>query len=456
MPKQDPDERGRNFKEVALGYSLEAAKKEAERCIQCKKPFCIEGCPVEIRIPEFIQLIAQGDIAGALAKIRETNFLPGICGRVCPQEEQCEARCALRHKYQSVAIGRLERFAADWEIAQGKVSLPTVAPPSGHKVAVVGSGPSGLTVAAELAKLGHKVTLFEALHKPGGVLVYGIPEFRLPKSIVDRECEILKTLGVEFQFDFIVARTATVDDFFEMGYKAVFLGLGAGLPSFMNIPGENLTGILSANEFLTRVNLMKAYEFPAYDTPVRIGRRVAVIGAGNVAMDAARCARRLGAEEVHIVYRRSLQEVPARKEEVENAEEEGIHFDFLMSPIRYLGDEKGKVQAMELMRMELGEPDASGRRRPLPVKGSEFQREVDMVIVAVGTGASPLVPKSTHGLETNKHGYILADQTTGKTTKKGVWSGGDIVTGAATVIEAMGAGRKAAQSMDAYLRTGQW
>ncbi|MFA7001562.1 MAG: NADPH-dependent glutamate synthase [Candidatus Omnitrophota bacterium] len=456
MPKQEPGERRRNYDEVATGYTPEQAKLEAERCIQCKKPLCIEGCPVEIKIPEFVKLVATGDFESALAKVRETNFLPGICGRVCPQEEQCEARCVVGKKHEPVAIGRLERFVADWEIRQGKVPKPEQLSPTGRKVAVVGSGPAGLTVAGELAKLGHKVTIFEALHKAGGVLVYGSPEFRLPKAIVARECEVLEKLGVEFQFDFIAARTATVDDFFEMGYDAVFLGLGAGLPSFMNLPGENLAGVYSANEFLTRVNLMKAYRFPSYDTPVQVGRQVAVVGAGNVAMDAARCALRLGAEEVHIVYRRSRQEVPARKEEVENAEEEGIFFDFLMSPVRYLGDEKGRVNAMELIRMELGEPDASGRRRPVAVQGSEFKRAVDMVIVAVGTGASPLVPRSTHGLETNKYGYIVADPAIGKTTKKGVWAGGDIVTGAATVIEAMGAGRKAARSIDDYLRTGQW
>lgn len=456
IPKQKPEDRVRNFNEVALGYTPQTAKIEADRCIQCKKPFCVEGCPVEIKIPEFVKLIAQGNVEGALAKIRETNFLPGICGRVCPQEEQCESRCTLGKKYQPVAIGRLERFVADWEIQQGRIKIPELPPSSGRKVAVVGSGPAGLTVAAELSKLGHQVTLFEALHKPGGVLVYGIPEFRLPKAIVERECEVLKKLGVEIQLDFIAARTATIDEFFEMGYEAVFLGLGAGLPSFMNIPGENLTGVFSANEFLTRVNLMKAYQFPQYDTPIRIGQCVAVIGAGNVAMDAARCSLRLGAKEVHVVYRRSQQEVPARKEEFENAQEEGVIFDFLMSPVRYLGDEKGRVRAMEVIRMELGEPDASGRRRPVPVKGSEYTRDVDMVIVAIGTGANPLVPRSTRGLETNKYGYITADAATGRTTKKGVWAGGDIVTGAATVIEAMGAGRKAARSMDEYLRTGQW
>ncbi len=452
MPKQPPKERARNFNEVATGYSADLARKEAERCIQCKKPLCVEGCPVEIKIPEFIKLISSGDVAGALAKIRETNYLPGICGRVCPQEEQCELRCILGKKGQPVAIGRLERFVADQEMQKNQKTAPVVQPSTGHKVAVVGSGPAGLAAAAELARLGHAVTVFEALHKPGGVLVYGIPEFRLPKKIVERECEALEKMGVKIQLDFIAGRTATVDDFFNLGYEAVFLGIGAGNPSLMNIPGENLIGIYSANEFLTRVNLMKAYEFPAYDTPVYTGKRVAVIGAGNVAMDAARCAVRLGSEEVHVVYRRSRAEAPARKEELENAEEEGIIFDFLVSPMRYLANDQGCVRAIELIRMELGEPDASGRRRPVPVKGSEFTIEADLVIVAVGTEANPIVPSTTPGLDTNKWGYILADPATGKTTKDGVWAGGDIVTGAATVIEAMGAGRKAARSIDEYLK----
>jgi glutamate synthase (NADPH/NADH) small chain len=454
MPKQDPAERVANFFEVALGYSLEEAKKEAERCLQCKKPLCVTGCPVEINIPAFIKLIAEGDYAGALAKIREKSLLPGVCGRVCPQEEQCEKYCVLGKKLESVAIGRLERFAADWEIVKGVLNVPKKAAPTGHKVAVVGSGPAGLTVAADLAALGHSVTIFEALHKLGGVLVYGIPEFRLPKAIVERECDLLQKLGVDIKLDFIAAKTATIDEFFAMGYEAVFLGLGAGIPQFMDIPGENLAGVSSANEFLTRVNLMKAYKFPEYDTPVQIGKYVAVIGAGNVSMDAARSALRLGAKEVHVIYRRSREEVPARHEELENAEEEGIIFDFLVAPIRYIGDEKGHVCAAELQRMELGEPDASGRRRPVPIKGSEFKMNFDMVIVAIGTGANPLVTSTTPGLVTNKWGYITADPQTGKTAKKGVWAGGDIVTGSATVIQAMGAGRIAARSIDEYLRTG--
>jgi len=456
IPKQTPKDRVKNFNEVALGYTPELAQLEAQRCIQCKKPFCIEGCPVEIDIPAFIKLIKEGDFEGALAKIRETNLLPGVCGRVCPQEEQCEKVCIMARRFEPVAIGRLERFVADWEIQQNKMDLPEIAPPTGHKVAVVGSGPGGLTVAADLAKLGHKVTLFEALHKPGGVLVYGIPEFRLPKAIVARECHILEEIGVDIRTDFVVGRTASVDELFEMEYEAVYLGLGAGLPWFMNIPGENLVGVYSANEYLTRINLMKAYKFPEYDTPIRVGDRVIVVGGGNVAMDSVRSSLRLGAKEAHIIYRRSRKEMPARNEEIENAEEEGVVFNFLVNPVRYIGNEQGRVKQVELLKMELGEPDASGRRRPVPIEGSEYIMDIDTVVVAIGNGANPLVPSSTPGLETNKWGYIVADEETGKTTKKGVWAGGDIVTGAATVILAMGAGRKAANSIHEYLTTGEW
>jgi len=456
IPKQSPKDRVRNFNEVALGYTPELAQLEAQRCIQCKNPFCIEGCPVEIDIPAFIKLIKEGDFDGALAKIRETNLLPGVCGRVCPQEEQCEKVCIMARRFEPVAIGRLERFVADWEIKQNKMDLPEIASPTGHKVAVVGSGPGGLTVAADLAKLGHKVTLFEALHKPGGVLVYGIPEFRLPKAIVARECHILEEIGVDIRTDFVVGRTASVDELFEMEYEAVYLGLGAGLPWFMNIPGENLVGVYSANEYLTRINLMKAYKFPEYDTPIRVGDRVIVVGGGNVAMDSVRSSLRLGAKEAHIIYRRSRKEMPARNEEIENAEEEGVVFNFLVNPVRYIGNEQGRVKQVELLKMELGEPDASGRRRPVPIEGSEYKMDIDTAVVAIGNGANPLVPSSTPGLDTNKWGYIVADTETGKTTKKGVWAGGDIVTGAATVILAMGAGRKAARSMHEYLTTGEW
>ncbi len=456
IPKQTPKDRVKNFNEVALGYTPELAQLEAQRCIQCKKPFCIEGCPVEIDIPAFIRLIKEGDFEGALAKIRETNLLPGVCGRVCPQEEQCEKVCIMARRFEPVAIGRLERFVADWEIQQNKMDLPEIAPPTGHKVAVVGSGPGGLTVAADLAKLGHKVTLFEALHKPGGVLVYGIPEFRLPKAIVARECHILEEIGVDIRTDFVVGRTASVDELFEMEYEAVYLGLGAGLPWFMNIPGENLVGVYSANEYLTRINLMKAYKFPEYDTPIRVGDRVIVVGGGNVAMDSVRSSLRLGAKEAHIIYRRSRKEMPARNEEIENAEAEGVVFNFLVNPVRYIGNEQGRVKQVELLKMELGEPDASGRRRPVPIEGSEYIMDIDTVVVAIGNGANPLVPSSTPGLDTNKWGYIVADTETGKTTKKGVWAGGDIVTGAATVILAMGAGRKAANSIHEYLTMGEW
>ncbi len=455
MPEQDPKERIRNFLEVPLGYPPDVAKLEAERCLQCKKPPCIEGCPVEVDIPGFIKLIREGDFLSAAKKIKEKNALPAICGRVCPQEVQCESKCVLGKKDEPVAIGRLERFAADWERERGEVSIPEIKEKTGKKVAVVGSGPAGLTVAADLTVLGHDVTIFEALHKPGGVLVYGIPEFRLPKSIVEAEIKYLQALGVKIEVNSVIGKIRSVDELLNE-YDAVFLGLGAGLPLFLNIPGENLCGIYSANEYLTRSNLMKAYLFPEYDTPISKGKRVAVIGAGNVAMDAARTAIRLGAEEVHIVYRRGKDEMPARKEEILHAEEEGIIFDLLTNPVRFIGDERGWVKEIECIRMELGEPDASGRRRPIPVKGSEFRMPFDLVIVALGTAANPLLTQTTPGLVLNERGYIVADPETGKTKKEKVWAGGDIVTGAATVILAMGAGRKAARSIDEYLRTGKW
>jgi glutamate synthase (NADPH/NADH) small chain len=454
MPRQDPKVRRRNFNEVALGYTDEMALREASRCIQCPKRPCVAGCPVNVDIPDFIKAIRDGNMPEAVRILKSKNSLPGICGRVCPQETQCEAVCSLGKKGAPIAIGRLERYVADWERKQnpGFAKAVDLPPPTGKRVAVIGSGPAGLTCAADLAKMGHSVTIFEALHVAGGVLMYGIPEFRLPKEIVQAEIEYVKSLGVEIQLDSVMGKLATVDELLSSGYDAVFLGTGAGLPMFLNIPGENFNGIYSANEFLTRVNLMKAYLFPEYDTPVKIGKKVAVIGGGNVAMDAARCALRLGAEEVYIVYRRSRAEMPARREEVENAEEEGVIFKFLTNPKRFIGNEQGWVTAMECYEMELGEPDASGRRRPIVKEGSEFIMEVDIVIVALGTTPNPLIPSTTTGLEARKNGTVVADETTGKTTKERVWAGGDVVTGAATVISAMGAGKRAAASIDAYLR----
>ncbi|MBD3348586.1 MAG: NADPH-dependent glutamate synthase [Candidatus Eisenbacteria bacterium] len=456
MPKQDHRARTNNFTEVALGYSRDMAQQEALRCLQCKKAPCVTGCPVEIDIPAFVRLVQQGDFLGAVRKIKEKNSLPGICGRVCPQEEQCEIKCVLSKKGEPVAIGRLERFAADYELEQGEVRAPSLPAPTGHKVAVVGAGPAGLTVAGELAKLGHRVTVYEALHKPGGVLVYGIPEFRLPKSIVQVECDYVMKLGVEFRTSHVVGKLGSLETLMEDGHEAVFVATGAGLPYFLGIPGENLNGVYSANEFLTRTNLMKAYLFPEYDTPIRVGKNVAVIGGGNVAMDSARCAKRLGAENVYIVYRRSRKEMPARDEEIENAVEEGIELLNLRNPTRVIGDEHGWVQKLELIKMELGEPDDSGRRRPLPIEGSEYTIDVDVVIPAIGQGPNPLLTGSTPGLELNKWGNIVADEETGKTSMPGVFAGGDIVTGAATVILAMGAGKKAARAIDEYLETGEW
>jgi glutamate synthase (NADPH/NADH) small chain len=455
MPCVEPEVRRATFGEVASGYTPEMAVQEANRCILCKNQPCIAGCPVEIDIPKFVKEIAEQDFEGAFHTLFDKNVLPAICGRVCPQEDQCEKLCTLAVKFEPVAIGRLERFIADYAAAMHWSDTSALPPPTGHRVAVVGSGPAGLTVAADLAKMGHSVTIFEALHKPGGVLMYGIPEFRLPKAIVEREIEALKTLGVEIRPNHVIGRTFTIDELFtELGYEAVFIGTGAGLPYFPDIHGVNLIGVYSANEFLTRSNLMKAYKFPETDTPIVRGRRVAVIGGGNTAMDAVRTALRLGAEHAYLVYRRSHDEMPAREEEVEHAEEEGIEFLMLAAPVAILGDERARVKAITCIRMELGEPDSSGRRSPVPLPGSEFELEVDTVVFAVGQGANPLIRSTTPDLRVSRRGYIEADEKTGATYKKGVFAGGDIVTGGATVISAMGAGRRAARAIDQYLRDG--
>jgi glutamate synthase (NADPH) small chain len=456
MPEQEPKKRIQNFNEVALGYTPEKAIREASRCLQCKNMPCVEGCPVNITIPAFIKKIKEKDFMGAIHVIKETNALPAVCGRVCPQETQCEEKCVLGKKGEPVAVGRLERFAADFEASQGDIRTPEAAKPTGKRVAVVGAGPAGLTVAGELAKKGHEVRIFEALHKAGGVLVYGIPEFRLPKAIVQREVDYVGKLGAKIKVNAIVGRAVTIDELFGQGYDAVFVGTGAGLPYFLNVPGENLNGVYSANEFLTRANLMKAYLFPEYDTPIRVGSKVAVVGGGNVAMDSARVAKRLGADHVYLIYRRSRDEMPARAEEAHHAEEEGIDFRLLTNPVRVMGDDKGWVKSIECVKMELGEPDASGRRRPVEIKGSNHVIDVDVVIVAIGQGPNPILTQSGADLELRKSGNIVADPETGKTSRKGVFAGGDIVTGAATVILAMGAGRKAAAAIDEYLKTGAW
>ncbi|MGI6225434.1 MAG: NADPH-dependent glutamate synthase [Peptococcales bacterium] len=449
MPTQEPQKRVQNFQEVALGYDEETALKEAQRCLQCKKPFCMQGCPVEVDIPDFIREVTNKDYQKAAEIIKNKNSLPAVCGRVCPQENQCEKFCILGKKQEPVAIGRLERFVADWHAKEGSEEVCQVQL-TGKKVAVVGAGPAGLTCAGDLAKLGHEVTVFEALHTPGGVLMYGIPEFRLPKSIVKREIEYIEKLGVKFENNSVIGKIQTVDELLEE-FDAVFIGTGAGLPYFMQIPGENLNGVYSANEFLTRTNLMCAYDFPNADTPIKVGKKVAVIGAGNVAMDAARTALRLGAEESYIVYRRSQEEMPARHEEIEHAEEEGVKFLLLTSPVEFKGNADGTIESMTCIRYELGEPDASGRRRPVAIPGSEFEMAIDNVVMAIGQGPNPLVPSSTQGLELTKRGNIVANEETGETSKKGVFAGGDIVTGAATVILAMGAGKKAAKAIHQYL-----
>ena len=452
MPEQEPKERIKNFNEVPYGYDAETAVKEAARCLQCKEAKCVEGCPVEVDIPAFIKLITEEKFDEGIKKIKEKNNLPAVCGRVCPQESQCESFCVRGKKGQPVAIGRLERFLADYEMAKG-IEAPVKPAPTGKRVAVVGSGPAGLTAAGDLARMGHEVVLFEAFHATGGVLRYGIPEFRLPKeNVLQREVDYIASLGVNIKTNVVIGKTITVDELFAEGFHAVFVGTGAGLPQFQGIPGENLSGVYSANEFLTRTNLMKAYLFPDWDTPIKVGRKVAVVGAGNVAMDSARTALRLGAEEVHIVYRRSDKEMPARAEEIEHAKEEGVIFNLLTNPVKIIGDENGWVKGMECIRMELGEPDESGRARPVPIKGSEFMFDVETVVIAIGNSPNPLIPQTTSGLELGRKGTIKADED-GATTRKGVYAGGDIVTGAATVILAMGAGKKAARAIDRYLQT---
>jgi glutamate synthase (NADPH) small chain len=451
MPRQAPEVRRDNFTEVALGYDVELAVGEAKRCLNCKKPKCVSKCPVEVEIPSFIKCIAERDFAGAIKVIKRKNLLPAVSGRVCPQEEQCEGGCLLNGRGAPIAIGRLERFIADWEAAQDSTELPEIPPLTGKKVAVIGGGPAGLTVAGDLVTQGHQVTIFEALHKMGGVLVYGIPEFRLPKTVVNREVEYLKRLGVEIITDFVVGKTRTMESILDE-FDAVFVGTGAGLPWFMNIPGENLNGVYSANEYLTRMNLMKGFLFPGFRTPIKDHKRVIVVGGGNVAMDCARTALRLGAES-RIVYRRSRHELPAREEEVENAEEEGVIFNLLTLPIRCVGDDNGWVREIECLKMELGEPDASGRRTPVPIENSEFTIPVDAIIVAIGNSPNPLISDNTPGLQITKKGTIVADEATGKTTLDRIWAGGDVVSGAATVISAMGAGRRAARSMIEYLNS---
>jgi glutamate synthase (NADPH/NADH) small chain len=451
ISKQKAEVRRRNFDEVILGYTEEQAVEEAGRCLQCPNPKCVSGCPVGVSIPDFIKLLREGKYAEAVTKLKEKNALPAVCGRVCPQEKQCQQLCVLGKVGDPVSIGKLERWIADWERTSGLERVQQRSPPTSRRIAVVGAGPAGLTAAADLAKLGHKVVVYEALHVAGGVLVYGIPEFRLPKQIVQFEVDHIVRLGVELKLGYLIGKIYTVHELLQNGFDAVFIGTGAGLPQFLGVPGENLGGIYSANEFLIRVNLMKAYLFPIYDTPIRVGKHVVVIGAGDSAMDSARSAVRLGAEEVCIVYRRSRDEAPARKEELENAEEEGISFRFLAKPLRFIGDENGWVKAMECIYMELGAPDDSGRRRPVPVKNSQFTVETDTVVVAIGRTPNPIIPRTTEGLVFTERGTIMADEN-GRTSIEGVYAGGDIVTGEATVISAMGAGKRAAQAIHEYLR----
>ena len=450
MPEQAPDVRNKNFEEVTLGYTAEMAVEEAQRCLNCKNKPCMTGCPVQVKIPEFIALVAEGKFLEAAAKIKETSALPAVCGRVCPQESQCECHCVRGIKGEPVAIGRLERFVADYA-RENSTEKPVKPASNGHKVAIVGAGPAGLTCAGDLARMGYEVTVFEALHTAGGVLMYGIPEFRLPKAIVQKEIDTLKDLGVEFVLNFVVGRSETIDELFGDGFEAIFVGSGAGLPTFIGVPGENANGVYSANEYLTRINLMKAYNENS-DTPIYHAKKVAVVGGGNVAMDAARCAKRMGADEVYIVYRRSEKELPARLEEIHHAKEEGVVFKFLTAPLEVLSDENFNVTGLKCQQMELGEPDASGRRRPIPVEGSEFVLDLDCVIAAIGTSPNPLIRTTTPGLDTNRKGCIVADDEHGITSKDGVFAGGDAVTGAATVILAMGAGKRAAAAMDEYIK----
>jgi len=458
MPEQPAQERAQNFTEVNLGYDPDLARQEALRCLECAKPACTHSCPVGVQVREFVQLIVAGDFLGAAAKIREDNVLPAVTGRVCPQEDHCEGGCLLAKKVKPLGIGYLERFVSDYEQRMGVRSLPSV-PPTGKKVAIVGSGPSGLTVAGDLVQRGHRVRVFEALHELGGVLVYGIPEFRLPKQIIREQLDYMRAMGVEFETDVVVGRTVTIDELMEEeGYDAVFIGTGAGLPQFMNIPGEHLNGVYSANEFLTRINLMKAYQFPKYDEPMvdLHGKDAAVIGGGNTALDAIRSALRLGARKAYVIYRRSEAEMPARAEEVKHAREEGIDFRLLTNPVEFLSDGKGWLNGVRCVQMELGEPDSSGRRRPVPVQGSEFDLPLSVAVIAVGTSANPMIQSTTPGLGIDKRGYIQADPGNQRTSRKGVFAGGDIVTGSATVILAMGAGRRAAKSIHEYLTTGEW
>jgi len=450
MPKQSIERRVHNFDEVALGFDEKLALEEAARCLNCPKPQCKKGCPVEVAIPEFIQLVKDHKFGEAALKVKEKNALPAVCGRVCPQEEQCQKFCVLGIRGDPVGIGRLERYASDWERLNAKIDPPKIEH-NGGKVAVVGSGPAGLTVAADLAKMGHNVTIFESLHTAGGVLMYGIPQFRLPKEIVQNEVEYVKSLGVELRLDSTVGLLATIQELMGGGYDAVFIGSGAGLPNFLHVPGENLKGIYSANEFLIRTNLMKAYKFPEYDTPIRVGKKVGVVGAGNVAMDSARCALRLGAERVYIIYRRSRDEMPARAEEAENAEEEGIEFMLLTNPIRFIGNDRGFLEKVECVRQRLSEPDQSGRRRPEPIEGSNFTLDIDTAVIAIGQSPNPIIQQTTEGLQATRHGTIVVDEETMQTTLPGVYAGGDVVSGAATVISAMGAGKKAAKAIHEHI-----